>query len=285
MPIRKYDALVLSGGSSKGALQIGILQYLKNKYKDDFSPTNYYGISTGALTAFMAAQDQLDILEKEYRKIKNFSSFFSGSLLNLPSTILLGKDALFGNEKLFKLINDNLDVNLINSKKRNVFVGTTCLQAGQYKLFDHNHKDFNKAILASTAIPLVFEPVIIDGLQYVDGGLIHQVPLQDAIDAGCRNILVVLTTVRQLAPQSILYDSGLSILGRTLDITYNSLYNRDVDIADEFSFVLHGDIIVDIIAPKINYIKGTIDFDAAHISSEIAAGCLLARDWDELNNA
>ena len=283
MSIRKYDTLVISGGSSKGALTVGILQYLKNKYKDAFSPSNYYGVSTGALTAFMAAQDQLDILEKEYRKIKNFSSFFSGSLLNLPSTILLGKDSLFGNGKLRDLINNNLNVSLIKQKNRNVYVGTTNLQTGNYTLFKHDHKNFNKAILASTAIPLVFDPVTIDGLQYVDGGLIHQIPLQDAIDAGASQILVILTTVRQLAPQSILYDSGLSILGRTLDITYNSLYNRDVDILDGCKY--RSGIIVDIIAPKINYIEGTMDFDAAHISSEIAAGCLLARDWDELNNA
>ncbi len=282
MSIKKYDTLVLSGGSSKSAFQVGVVQYLKNKYKDDFNPQYFFGISTGAIGAFLLAQNKFNTWEEEHRKIKNFYSLFSGStILNAPR-VLLGKDSLFDNSQLYNLINKNLDIAKINELKKYCGVGVTCLQTGQYKLFDHNHKDFNKAILASTAIPLVFDPVTIDGLQYVDGGLIHQVPLQDAIDSGAKEILVVLTSVRQLAPESILYDSGLNILGRTLDITYKSLYNRDVDMVDGCKY--RSDIIVDIIAPKINYIESTFDFDAAHISSEIAAGILCALEWDKATN-
>lgn len=47
------------------------------------------------------------------------------------------------------------------------------------------------AILASTALPGVFPPHEVDGLLYLDGGLVDHVPLQPAIDAGADTIYVL----------------------------------------------------------------------------------------------
>ncbi len=47
------------------------------------------------------------------------------------------------------------------------------------------------ALLASTALPLVFPPFRIDGHVYVDGGLSEYVPLGPAVEAGARTIYVL----------------------------------------------------------------------------------------------
>jgi NTE family protein len=47
------------------------------------------------------------------------------------------------------------------------------------------------ALLASSALPLVFPPHRIDGHVYVDGALSEYIPLQPALDAGARTIYVL----------------------------------------------------------------------------------------------
>jgi NTE family protein len=57
------------------------------------------------------------------------------------------------------------------------------------------------ALLASSALPLVFPPYRIDGHVYVDGGLSEYVPLRPALDAGARTIYVLsLGPARDAAP-------------------------------------------------------------------------------------
>jgi NTE family protein len=47
------------------------------------------------------------------------------------------------------------------------------------------------ALLASSALPLVFPPYRLDGHVYVDGGLSEYLPLQPALEAGARTIYVL----------------------------------------------------------------------------------------------
>ena len=49
-----------------------------------------------------------------------------------------------------------------------------------------------EAILASAAMPAIFPPVEIDGERYIDGGVVDNVPIQRAIDAGATRIVVLL---------------------------------------------------------------------------------------------
>ena len=48
------------------------------------------------------------------------------------------------------------------------------------------------AVLASAAMPAIFPPVEIDGERYIDGGVVDNVPIQRAIDAGATRIVVLL---------------------------------------------------------------------------------------------
>ena len=47
------------------------------------------------------------------------------------------------------------------------------------------------ALLASSALPLVFPPYRLDGHVYVDGALSEYLPLQPALEAGARTIYVL----------------------------------------------------------------------------------------------
>lgn len=53
-----------------------------------------------------------------------------------------------------------------------------------------------RELVASCALPLLFQPVEIDGKRYLDGGIANSVPFEKALRDGCDKVIVVLTRER-----------------------------------------------------------------------------------------
>ena len=49
---------------------------------------------------------------------------------------------------------------------------------------------------ATCAIPLLFPPIVIDGVPYLDGGCADAIPWRRALELGCDRLVVVLTRER-----------------------------------------------------------------------------------------
>lgn len=66
---------------------------------------------------------------------------------------------------------------------------------GETKYFDKSHinRDNYHILKASSAIPAVCRPYIIDGVPYYDGGIADPVPIAKAIQDGCEKVVVILT--------------------------------------------------------------------------------------------
>ena len=66
---------------------------------------------------------------------------------------------------------------------------------GQTKYFtkDDLRQDGYDIFKASSAIPFVCKPYVIDGAAYYDGALADPVPVQKAFDMGCDKVVVILT--------------------------------------------------------------------------------------------
>lgn len=54
-----------------------------------------------------------------------------------------------------------------------------------------SHGPIRPAVLASCSVPGLFPPVAIDGSHYLDGGLVHSIPVGRAIDLGADEIYVL----------------------------------------------------------------------------------------------
>ena len=54
-----------------------------------------------------------------------------------------------------------------------------------------DHVPISRAVAASSALPMIYKPVEIDGREYVDGGLVSTTNLDIAVEAGARFIVVV----------------------------------------------------------------------------------------------
>jgi len=191
---RPHNYLVISGGGGDGAYGAGLLTgWTETGTRPEFQIVT--GISTGALIAPFAflGSDYDPVLREVY------TQFSTDDLMEPrgPLEILRG-DAVSSTRPLRKKIAEYLNNDVLAKiaaearKGRSLLVGTTNLDAGRPVVWDitrlaaSDHPDapalIHDVILASTSIPGVFPPVLIevegDGRRYdelhVDGGVTAQ---------------------------------------------------------------------------------------------------------------
>ena len=198
---KKYppmNYLALSGGSNNGAFAAGILcGWAKAGTRPEFSIVT--GVSTGALIApFAFLGPKYDhVLKKEYTTVTSDNIFMSDVWTVLRG--VSGGMALVDITPLRKRIDEIITPELFaeigaeHRKGRRLLIGTTNLEAQRSVIWNigdiansGNPKGlelFRKILLASAAVPGIFEPVMldvtVDGNRYqeihVDGGVTSQV--------------------------------------------------------------------------------------------------------------
>lgn len=78
--------------------------------------------------------------------------------------------------------------------RRRLLVPATALDTGEIHVFGEYRGEttpISEAVAASTAVPLLFEPVRIDGVDYVDGAVSKTAHTRLAIDRGARLVVLV----------------------------------------------------------------------------------------------
>jgi NTE family protein len=100
----------------------------------------------------------------------------------------------------------------------------TDLQTGQPILFQRG--DAGIAARASSSVPSVFEPVKINGHEYVDGGLVSPVPAAFAHKMGADFVIAVDISAR---PESQATQSSFDILLQTFTIMGQTIKSYELD--------------------------------------------------------
>ena len=183
-------AFVLSGGGNLGAVQVGMLKALA---EHEIVPDLVLGCSVGALNGatFARAPTQAGVsrMEGNWLSIDGLTVMPSG---RLPSAIqLLRKgEALHDNaglvESIEKMLGDQREF-------ADLTVPFQCVATSAETAMAHwfTEGDLVSAILASAALPAVYPPVTIDGVRYLDGGVVDNVPIARAVELGCTRIFVI----------------------------------------------------------------------------------------------
>jgi NTE family protein len=104
-------------------------------------------------------------------------------------------------------------------------VGTD-LQTGNGILFQRG--DTGQAVRASCSIPGVFQPTIIQGREYVDGGLVSPVPVRYAKQMGADIVIAVNISIEPSSQDS---SGSLGILLHTTSIMGKSINTFELDLA------------------------------------------------------
>ena len=160
--------ITLSGGGARGAAHIGALRALTEA---GIVPTRVVGVSAGALVGSMyAAGVSCD-------DMMNFaleSSIFRFYKIGMPLMGLTSSDYL--KERLATVIPDNTFEGL----RHQLHIGVTNLNTGQLECWDRG--PLHEVVAASCGIPFLFRPVVLNGSQYVDGGVIENMPVRPLLN-------------------------------------------------------------------------------------------------------
>ncbi len=189
---RGITALVLAGGGVRGAVQVGMLQVLT---EHGFVPDRIYGSSVGAVNGVAFAGDPTR------RGVERMTEIWTGltrdrvypqGRLHGPWLYLQQRDSVYANSGLRSVIEEGVTFERLEDAVIPVELVATSLTDGRERWFTYGPAV--EAALASAAIPAVFPPVEIDGDRFIDGGVVNNVPIRRAIDAGATRIVVLLCT-------------------------------------------------------------------------------------------
>lgn len=182
-------ALVLAGGGSLGALQVGMLREL---LKAGVRPDVVVGASVGALNAsFFAGDptpdgvDQLADIWRTLRRKDIFPMTVGGAL-----SWLRPRDGLFESTRMRTLIERHLPYRNLEDARIPVHVVATNLGGASVRLSSGPAVD---AILASAAIPIVFAPIKVGDEYLMDGAISGNTPILTAKELGATRLIVLPT--------------------------------------------------------------------------------------------
>ena len=168
--------LALSGGGARGIVHIGVIEAL---HKYGIRPEIISGASAGALVGvfYAAGMEPLQILElvKSSKLVKMFK-------WQLPS------NGLIDITKILSLLETNIKTDDFSCLKKPFYCSVVNLNSGHTEI--KNQGKLFQWVLASASIPIIFEPQIINGSTYVDGGLLNNLPV-DCIRDQCRILIGV----------------------------------------------------------------------------------------------
>lgn len=164
--------LVLSGGGAKGAYQVGALSHLLTTQRFDA----VVGVSVGALNAAGLSFLGIERLKQVWFGIKSTDEIVSEN--SWLSILLLKKRGYYSIEPLRKKLKQNLPAK--GSPVMPTYFGYCDLRDTKV-IYEAAGEDMDRnirAILASSAMPAIMEPVEYD---FVDGGIRDVIPLGFAI--------------------------------------------------------------------------------------------------------
>jgi NTE family protein len=201
-------AFVLGGGGVLGATQVGMLRALLEAGR---LPSIVVGTSVGALNGAAIAADPspggVDVLAGLWTSLSD-SGMFAGSLLSRAGTLARHRTHLHSAEPLRRLVTERLPERI-----EDLAVPFQCVAASIEHAAAHwfSSGSLADAVLASCAVPGLLPPVEIDGEHFLDGGLVHSIPVGRALALGATEIYVlhVGRIERPLTPPRSPWDVGL----------------------------------------------------------------------------
>ncbi|NLK56062.1 MAG: patatin-like phospholipase family protein [Bacteroidales bacterium] len=156
--------LVLSGGGAKGFAHLGLLKAMEER---GLKPEIIAGASIGALVGALYADG--------YSATEMLEMFKNNRFFDLVQP-KLNINSLLKTEKLQKKLKSVLQSTTFEELHIPLIVSTSNITNGKVVYFKSGL--LIDKVLASISIPIVFNPTVIDGEYYVDGGLLDNFPVE-----------------------------------------------------------------------------------------------------------
>lgn len=211
MSRKKYNTgLVLSGGGARGFAHLGVLKAL-NEF--GIYPDIISGTSAGALVGVLYADGYTP---KEIMDLMNSTSMLHYIRPTVPREGLL---QISGIERILK---ENLRAKKFEDLKIPLYVTATDLNNGKTVYFSKG--ELINPVIASASIPVLFKPVIINKIHYVDGGVMDNLPIKPLYKK-CKYLIgsfvnptgyeKTVTNLIQIAERAFMLSMGREVLEKS----------------------------------------------------------------------
>ena len=183
----RQSALVLGGGGTYGVVQAA---YVVAAVEAGFRPSMIVGTSVGSLNGAWIAlhPDEPEELLRIWLALDRLK-LVRVNPLRMAARLVRHPMGMASNDVVPWLIREHMAGKSFADTRIPLAVVATNLSRGEKRVFREG--SLHAAIMASTAIPGVFEPVEIDGDLYVDGGITASVDLATAMAMGAAEILAI----------------------------------------------------------------------------------------------
>ena len=259
----KNTALVLEGGGLRGTFTSGVMDFfLDNEIYFPYA----VGVSAGACNGLSYTSRQrgrskttnIDMMEKfNYVGWRQFLR--SGNLIDM--------DLLFIDfpERLVPFDFDGYK----NSSTYFEMVVTNC-ETGKAEYLNelHDEKLLTKICRASSSLPYICQPIIINNKPMLDGGIVDSIPLKRAIEKGFEKSIVVLTrpkgyrkSTKNVKLPSFIYRQYPN-LKKALN-KRSELYNEQLDFVQR----MEEEKKIIVIAPEIDLKVGRIETNISKLKA------------------
>ena len=208
-------ALVLGGGAARGFAHIGVIKALEAQ---GIKPDIIVGTSAGAVVGalYAAGNSGFDLqrlaLQMQESEVSDWS---------LPDR------GVFKGEALQSFVNRAVNQRPLEKLSRQLAVVATDLHSGEMVVFRSGNTGM--AVRASSSVPGVFQPVMINGHEYVDGGLTSPVPVRVAKTLGADFVIAVDISAR---PEFGKTASSIDVLLQTFAIMQQSISRNEMTEAN-----------------------------------------------------
>ena len=189
----KSYGIVLAGGGAKGAYQIGALKALREMGILD-RIHSVSGVSIGSVNMTFLASNSLEKAEKAWKNIEVMDFI---ELDGNGFDILKEGDGIFTREGLKKILHNNINLDDISKAPIDYYLNVCTKTADSsivplyVKLNGKDSDTIMNYIMASSAIPIVYDNVCVEGRMCFDGGLKDNTPIKPLYEAGASDIIVI----------------------------------------------------------------------------------------------
>ena len=239
--------LALGGGAARGFAHIGVIKVLE---ANGIKPNIIVGTSAGSVisaiyaSGISAIELQQIAIDLDEATITDWTNPFSGKM-----------GGMIKGDALQSKVNQLVKNRPIEQMKIPLGIVATDLKTGNPILFQRG--DTGQAVRASSSVPGIFMPTVVQGKEYVDGGLTSPVPIKFTRNLGA-DIVIAVNISSDPSDQQV---SGiLGTLLQTTTIMGRSITNWELPLADV------------LVVPQLPQMKST-DFksrNAAILAGEIA---------------
>lgn len=206
--------VAFSGGGARGFAHAGALLAIEEA---GLKPDIVAGVSAGAVIAVLHAAGMKPI---------EIADVFSKRSVRDFMEINLGRGGLFKIDGFEKFVTECAGKKNLEDLNIPVYLGVTDLDNGRAVYF--NSGKIGPRVVASCSIPIVFKPVKIDGVNYVDGGVLRNHPAWIIRDK-CETLIGINVSPLERGGQ---YRGLVDVALRTYNLMAKANQTPDMELCD-----------------------------------------------------